>query len=91
MSPLIVLQNGQLGGQYQIVVTRADNLDEVEVRCELAPAMVGKVEPKLVADALRDRIKTMVGVSTRVMVGMPDSVERTLVGKARRVIDQRPR
>ena len=87
----MVLQNGQLGGQYQIVVTRADNLDEVEVRCELLPALVGKVEPKLVADALRDRIKTMVGVSTRVMVGMPDSVERTLVGKARRVIDQRPK
>jgi len=87
----LVLQDGQLGGQYQIVVTREANLDEVEVRCELTPAMVGKVEPKQVADGLRERIKTMVGVSTRVMVGMPDTIERTLVGKARRVIDQRPR
>ena len=87
----LVLQQGHLGGQYQIVVTREANLDEVEVRCELAPAMVGKVEPGQVGDALRDRIKTMVGVSTRVSVGMPDSIERTLVGKARRVIDQRPK
>ena len=85
----LVLQQGHLGGQYQIVVTREANLDEVEVRCELAPAMVGKVEPGQVGDALRDRIKTMVGVSTRVSVGMPDSIERTLVGKARRVIDRR--
>jgi len=87
----LVLQHGQLGGQYQIVVSREANLDEVEVRCELAPAAVGTVEPKTVGDALRERIKTMVGVTTTVSVGMPDSIERTLVGKARRVIDRRPR
>ena len=61
------------------------------MRCELAPAAVGTVEPKTVGDALRERIKTMVGVTTTVSVGMPDSIERTLVGKARRVIDRRPR
>ena len=87
----LVLQHGELGGQYQIVVTREANLDEVEVRCELAPAAVGTVEPKTVGDALRERIKTMVGVTTTVSVGMPESIERTLVGKARRVIDRRPR
>ncbi|MEY2654486.1 MAG: hypothetical protein RLZZ524_1514, partial [Pseudomonadota bacterium] len=27
----------------------------------------------------------------RVVVGEPDSIERTLVGKARRVVDKRPR
>jgi phenylacetate-CoA ligase len=32
-----------------------------------------------------------VGVSAEVDVGLPDSIERTLVGKARRVIDQRPK
>ena len=31
------------------------------------------------------------GVSTTVDVGLPDSIERTLVGKARRVIDKRPK
>ena len=40
---------------------------------------------------LQSRIKTMCGVSTRVKVGAPDSIERTLVGKARRVIDRRPK
>ncbi|MCO5122363.1 MAG: phenylacetate--CoA ligase [Rhizobacter sp.] len=85
----MVLQHGQLGAQYQIVVTREANLDAVEVRCELAPSAVGTVEPKAVGDALRERIKTMVGVTTTVSVGMPDSIERTLVGKARRVIDRR--
>ena len=39
--------------------------------------------------ALRHRIKTLIGITTTVDVGAPDSLERTLVGKARRVIDKR--
>ena len=31
----------------------------------------------------------MIGITTTVDVGLPDSVERTLVGKAKRVIDKR--
>jgi phenylacetate-CoA ligase len=42
-----------------------------------------------VAAWVRHRIKTMVGISCAVDVAPPDSIERTLVGKARRVIDQR--
>ncbi len=34
----LVLKHGQLSGQYQLVVTREGNLDDVEVRCELLPA-----------------------------------------------------
>ena len=34
----IVLKHGQLSGQYQLVVTRVDSLDAVEVRCELLPS-----------------------------------------------------
>ena len=37
----LVLQHGQLSGQYQLVVTREGNLDAVEVRCELLPAHAG--------------------------------------------------
>lgn len=36
-------------------------------------------------------VKVLVGVTTRVTVGPPGAVERTLVGKARRVVDRRPR
>ena len=39
--------------------------------------------------ALRNRIKTLIGISTSVNVGAPDSLERTLVGKAKRVVDKR--
>ena len=43
------------------------------------------------AAALQQRIKTLIGITTTVDVGLPETLERTLVGKARRVVDQRKR
>jgi phenylacetate-CoA ligase len=40
---------------------------------------------------LQERIKTMVGISTRVQVLAPGAIERTQTGKARRVVDKRPK
>jgi phenylacetate-CoA ligase len=85
----LILQQGQLSGQYQLVVTREGALDEMEVRCEVLPG-TGADRAQLGA-VLQQRIKTLIGVSTTVSVGEPESIERTLVGKARRVIDQRPK
>ncbi len=84
----LVLQHGQLGGQYQIEVTREALLDEVLVRCELLPTQA-QADVAAVAAALRERIKNLVGISARVQVGAPDSIERTQGGKARRVFDLR--
>ena len=84
----IVLAHGALGGQYQLVVTRDGLLDQVEVLCELLPTHLS-ADPAAVGRDLQERIKSLTGVSTAVRVGQPDSIERTLVGKARRVVDQR--
>jgi phenylacetate-CoA ligase len=86
----IVLGHGQLAGQYQLVVTREGNLDAVEVRCEVLPAHAD-VDRNEIGAWLRHRIKTLVGITTTVDVGLPDTLERTLVGKARRVVDRRSR
>jgi phenylacetate-CoA ligase len=86
----IVLAHGQLSGQYQLVVTREGNLDAVEVRCEMLPQHAGANRDEI-AMALKNRIKTLIGITTRVDVGLPETIERTLVGKAKRVIDQRKR
>ena len=86
----IVLGHGQLSGQYQLVVTRDGNLDAVEVRCEVLPAHAA-VDRSEIGAWLRHRIKTLVGITTTVDVGLPDTLERTLVGKARRVVDRRSR
>jgi phenylacetate-CoA ligase len=84
----LVLRHGQLSGQYQLVVSRAGSLDEVHVRCEVLP-MHAAADRAAIGAQLRERIKTMIGISTTVDIGLPESLERTLVGKARRVIDQR--
>ncbi|HEU5294564.1 MAG TPA: phenylacetate--CoA ligase PaaK [Burkholderiaceae bacterium] len=86
----LILQHGALSGQYQLVITRDGKLDEMQVLCELMPAHAS-VDRAQIAGTLQSRIKTMIGVSTTVSVGAPDSIERTLVGKARRVIDKRPK
>ena len=88
----IVLQHAQLSGQYQILVTRNGLLDEVAVKCELQPAVgtLGTGELREIGEWVQHRIKTMVGISTKVSVLAPEAIERTLTGKARRVIDRRP-
>jgi phenylacetate-CoA ligase len=86
----LVLQHGALSGQYQLVVTRDKLLDEVTVRCEVTPAHIDADRDRI-AQELQQRIKTLTGVSTQVQVDLPDAIERTLVGKARRVVDNRPK
>jgi phenylacetate-CoA ligase len=63
------------------------------VRCEVRPdaGASGTADRREIGEWLQHRIKTLVGVSADIDVGMPDSIERTLVGKARRVVDQRPK
>jgi phenylacetate-CoA ligase len=86
----LVLQTPGLSGQYQLVLRREGALDAVTVRCELLPDHAQADRPAL-AKHLQHRIKTLIGVSTEVDVGLPGAIERTLVGKAKRVVDQRQR
>jgi phenylacetate-CoA ligase len=83
----IVLAHAALSGQYQLRVSRAGLLDEVEVHCEMQPGAAG--ESSEIAGWVQHRVKTLVGITTTVTVHAPDSIERTLTGKARRVIDTR--
>jgi phenylacetate-CoA ligase len=89
----IVLAHKKLSGQYLIKVGREGLLDSVEVHCEVqaGAADIGDREREEIAQWVQQRVKTMVGISTTVLVKRPDSIERTLTGKARRVIDERPK
>ena len=85
----IVLAHEKLSGQYQVLVSRDGLLDTVEVHCELQPGAEG--DTLEIARLVQHRVKTLVGITTTVKVLSPDSIQRTLTGKARRVIDTRPR
>ena len=84
----IVLAHDRLSGQYQLVISRDGTLDQVDVNCELRQADDANAAGEI-AGWLQARIKTLVGISTHVAVLTPNSIERTLTGKARRVIDKR--
>ncbi|ATE61582.1 phenylacetate--CoA ligase PaaK [Thauera sinica] len=89
-----ILRDKRLSGNYQIVLTRDGHLDNVEIRCEVQRELSGKLsrnETESIARELQHHIKTIIGISTRVNVMEFESIPRTLTGKARRVIDQRPK
>ena len=90
----LILKIPQLAPHYQLIVTRDGHLDLVEVlaevRIDLNPSITSPDTEALVRE-LQHAIKTYVGISTKVRVLPPDSVERTLTGKAKRVIDRRPK
>jgi len=86
----LICKMPKLSPQYQLVITRDGHLDKLEVLAELRPdTPAGDTEA--LARELEQRIKTNVGVSTRVKLLPPNGIERTLTGKARRVVDQRPK
>ena len=89
----LVLQHGKLSPLYQILVSRDGPLDKVEVLVELQTAHAAQTDQGIgeIAHWLQHRVKSLVGISTRVNVLPPNSVERTQTGKARRVIDTRPK
>ena len=89
-----ILRDKRLSGNYQVHLARDGHLDTVEVHCEVQRELSRDLSPDLMAaigKELQHRIKTNVGVSTRVSVMPFDSIPRTQTGKARRVIDQRPK
>ncbi|WP_198084475.1 phenylacetate--CoA ligase PaaK [Variovorax sp. E3] len=87
----IVLAHKALSGLYQVHVSRTDKLDQVEVHCELNPADAASADRAAIGDWVQHRVKTLIGISTQVVVHAPNEMERTQTGKARRVIDTRPR
>jgi phenylacetate-CoA ligase len=86
----LILKDARLSPHYQLVVSRVDRLDELEVRVEPRRTS-SKTEEQELANDLCHQIKNWVGVTSSVSVVPPGSIERVVVGKARRVIDKRPK
>jgi phenylacetate-CoA ligase len=77
-----------LSMHYQIVLTRSGRMDEMEVHVEARPESTSD-DRVLAARRLEQSIKDSIGISSRVVVRDPDSIERS-AGKAKRIVDRRP-
>ena len=80
-----------LAPHYQLVVWRDGHLDKLDVLAELRDNSLSKDSVDALCRQLEHQIKTFVGVTTRVTLMAADGIERTSTGKARRVIDKRPK
>jgi len=87
----LILKMPALAPHYQLVVAREGHLDTLAVRAELRDPARSQGNADALARELEHHIKTFVGVTTKVTLVPPDGIERTLTGKAKRVIDQRPK
>lgn len=87
----LILKMPLLAPHYQITVSRDGHLDQMAVTAELRDGSQNAASVDKLARELEHLIKTFVGVTTRVTLAPPGGIERTLTGKAKRVIDQRPK
>lgn len=88
----LILKQTQLAPHYVLEVTRENHLDAIEVLVEPKPDQADIDEParKTAATELQHTIKSYIGISAKVRVVPLGTIERS-VGKAKRVIDKRPR
>jgi len=84
-----ILRDPALSGHYVIELSRSGPLDDLLVRVEARLEAAHEARTTSAA-ALVERIKGLCGLSATIDVVEPGGIERSM-GKARRVIDRRPR
>ena len=84
-----ILRDPVLSGHYVIELSRTGALDDLLVRVEARVALDGHAAKQSAAGLAR-RLKGMCGLSATIDIASPGAVERSL-GKAKRVIDKRPK
>jgi phenylacetate-CoA ligase len=87
----IILKMPALAPHYQLVVSRDGHLDALEVLGEVREAGLAADAVDALCRELQHCIKTYVGVTTRVTLLPSQGIERSLTGKAKRVVDKRPK
>jgi len=85
----LILKDAALAPHYQIEITRPRALDEMTILVERA-ATAGTADGEAAGTRLAHLVKSLIGVTADVNVLPPGGIERSL-GKARRVVDKRPK
>jgi phenylacetate-CoA ligase len=85
----VLLGRPHLAPHYQIVVEREGHLDTVTLEVEAQPG-VDATTHRGIAQDVAHHVKSMIGISTKVIVKSPGEIPRSQ-GKAVRVRDMRPK
>ena len=84
-----ILRDPSLSGHYVIELTRTGALDDLLVKVEAREIQEQAALARSAAELTR-RLKGMCGLSAEIKIMPPGTIERSM-GKARRVIDKRPK
>lgn len=88
-----ILKEEKLAPHYQLQVYRDGHLDKLDVLVEIKPEWAISTtthDREQLAKALQHHVKSYIGISTRVHILEVGGIERSM-GKARRVVDKRPK
>ena len=88
----LILKQPELTPHYLLEITRPGSLDELTVHVEMCAELArsGDESRQAATRSLEQNIKGYLGVSTTVRLAQPGGIERS-VGKAKRVVDKRPK
>lgn len=88
----LILRQPKLSPHYVLEVTRDGHLDSLKVDVEMKPEFqfASAPEKEFVAQDLKHHIKSYIGISAKIEIVEIGGIERS-VGKAKRVIDRRPK
>ncbi|MDD3220669.1 MAG: phenylacetate--CoA ligase [Lachnospiraceae bacterium] len=86
----VLLNCETCGPHYEIVVDRQNHSDSLEINVELAPDKMtdSYKEIKDMEKDVKDRLKTVLGLSAKVNLVSPNTIQR-FEGKAKRIVDKR--
>lgn len=86
----VLMNMPEVGGQYEIIVTREGYMDKLEIRVEVADGNLLTDYEKLgkLRDTIRHNLKTVLQIDTSVKLCEPLSLKR-FEGKSKRVTDLR--
>ena len=86
----VLLKVEGIGPNYEIIVTRENYMDRLEVRCELTDARLldAYAELEALTKKIRERLRVVLQIDAKVTLVSPNTLKR-FEGKARRVTDLR--
>lgn len=84
----VILGVQEVGPHYEIIVTRENHADKLEIRVELLTATDSYKELEAIREKIRGRLRIVLGLDAKISLESPNTLQR-FEGKAKRVKDLR--
>ena len=78
----------EIGPHYEIILTRKDHADRMEIRVELLKATDSFKELEEIEKKIKSRLRVVLGLDAKISLESPNTLQR-FEGKAKRVKDLR--